>query len=117
MSKLGESNTFGVWLDTELSQRKMSHRQFAEISGVHHSTISDLVSGKRRSGPPNKRTCRQIADALGKSKVSVLLMLDHSPDLEDFSPTELELFNTLQTISKEGQSTALALVKTLATAG
>ncbi len=53
---------FSEWLRIRLKARKMSQRQLAERSGIHHSTISRLVSGERS---PTLDTVTKLADVLG----------------------------------------------------
>jgi len=53
---------FSEWLRIRLKARKMSQRQVAERSGIHHSTISRLVSGERS---PTLDTATKLAHVLG----------------------------------------------------
>ena len=51
-----EEHPFRVWLDTELRSRRISMRQLAAQTGVHHSTISRL----RRGRPPTLDTAIRL---------------------------------------------------------
>lgn len=55
---------FTEWLATAMRGRRMSHEHLALRSGVHHSTISRLLSHKRR---PSLETALKLAAAIGPS--------------------------------------------------
>jgi transcriptional regulator with XRE-family HTH domain len=56
--------TFAEWLDGQLRARRLTQRQLAQKSGVHHSTISRLMRGSR---VPSLRTANLLARSLGLS--------------------------------------------------
>lgn len=53
---------FSRWLTDQLKARKLTQRQLAQKSGVHHSTICRLVRGDRT---PSFRTADLLAHGLG----------------------------------------------------
>ena len=55
------------WLAREIRRRQMSQRMLATRSGVHHSTISRLLSSNRA---PSWSTVVRLADALGTAPPS-----------------------------------------------
>jgi len=56
-----EPNPFGAWVSARLRSMRMSQRQLAMRSGVHHSTISRLINGGRT---PSIRTAIRVARIL-----------------------------------------------------
>lgn len=53
---------FNQWLQVQLSARRLTQRQLAQMSGVDHSTISRLTRGDR---VPSLRTATRLAHGLG----------------------------------------------------
>jgi transcriptional regulator with XRE-family HTH domain len=52
---------YGEWLRGQLKARKLTQRQFAQRSGVAHSTISRIIRGHRN---PSLSTATRIVGAL-----------------------------------------------------
>jgi transcriptional regulator with XRE-family HTH domain len=63
MYKPEQSKQFGGNLKQLLEKRKLSHRQFAQQSGLEPSYVSKLVNGK--IAEPRQATLRKIAKGLG----------------------------------------------------
>ena len=63
-----EAEPFKEWLVGQLKARKMSQRQLAEKSGVHHSCISRLI---RTDRVPSLRTAMSLARAIGRADVGL----------------------------------------------
>jgi transcriptional regulator with XRE-family HTH domain len=59
-----KGRAFGDWLIEELRARRMSQRQLAARSGVHHSTICRLTRGDR---VPSLATATKLAQVFGTS--------------------------------------------------
>ena len=54
--------TFNEWLATRIKASRLTQRQLATKTGVHHSTISRLLRSRRR---PSLDTAQSLARALG----------------------------------------------------
>lgn len=54
--------TFNAWLQRTFKASRLTQRQLAHKTGVHHSTISRLIRGDRA---PSLRTAASLARALG----------------------------------------------------
>jgi transcriptional regulator with XRE-family HTH domain len=57
-----EPSRFSDWVRAQLKARRMTHRQLAERAGVHHSTISRVLSGRTS---PSLTTAVRLLGALG----------------------------------------------------
>lgn len=69
-TKQSTQESFGRWLDDELAKRRMSRREFAEISKLRHGTINNLVNAS--VGPPRVKTIEKVANALRLPKQFVM---------------------------------------------
>ena len=58
----GVHDGFSMWLRGQLRMRNMTQRQLAERSGVHHSTISRVMTGQRSV---NLQTAARLAECFG----------------------------------------------------
>jgi transcriptional regulator with XRE-family HTH domain len=68
-----------MWLRAQMRIRNMTQRQLAERSGVHHSTISRVITGRRSI---NLQTAARLAECLGTRGSEV----DGWPYLQGASP-------------------------------
>ena len=74
------STPFADWLDGRLRRARMSQRQLAMRSGVHHSTISRLIRQRRT---PSFATAVRLAQVLDPTGI---LPISRSRDARSISP-------------------------------
>ncbi len=65
---------FADLIFAELRRRNISLREFAELAGVDHSTLSTNINGKHR---PSPATLRKVAPLVGRSEDELLTMVGH----------------------------------------
>lgn len=87
-------------------------RELARVSGVSHSTISDIVSGKRE---PTRKFCIAIAPGLSKTPEQVLAIADFKTDVSDLRKTveQSELLKMIDELSESDRNIVTGIVKTL----
>lgn len=79
--------TFAQRLKEEMEKRKLTAYRLAEMSGVHQTTVKNLLNGAK----PQKKTVEKIAVALGVNEEYLLTGGKKSPpsDVEDGQEAEL----------------------------
>jgi DNA-binding XRE family transcriptional regulator len=100
-----EDSEFTGWLRGRLAARRMSQRQLAQFSGVHHSTISRLLNGARR---PSLQTATRLADVLDGSRMDPTVLsalLRRDPLLSDSDVAAIvKLYTSLRSTGIVGRS-------------
>lgn len=103
---------FGKWLSDQLGYRKMTMRELARASGISHSTISDIISGKRE---PTRKFCIAIAAGLSMTAKEVLLMADFKEDVADLAKMieQSDLLRMINDLSNGDRIIIIRVIKTL----
>ena len=57
----GPGQTFGSWLEEKCQKEGLSLRQAAQKTGLSHTTIADIIKGKK----PAPETIKNLASAFG----------------------------------------------------
>ena len=67
------SKRLSNWISEELSNKGWSGRELARRANISHTTVLDVVKGKRR---PTWDFCASIAPVLGKNPAEVFALAD-----------------------------------------
>jgi transcriptional regulator with XRE-family HTH domain len=103
---------FGEWLSSQLSDKKITMRELARASGVSHSTISGVISGKRN---PTGKFCVSIAKGLGIDPDEVVSRaLFHEDASERLRVIETsEISHMINDLSDSDRDIVIGVIKTL----
>lgn len=62
MRRTNEYTEFGLWLKTELLKRNLTNKEFAVISGLHPTVLSEVLTGKNKSHHDDLRSALEKFD-------------------------------------------------------
>jgi transcriptional regulator with XRE-family HTH domain len=97
------------WLAKQLQDRRLSMRELARRSKITHSTISDVMAGKRQ---PTSDFCKAIAKALDVPQVEIEILAGILPKQPGWTP-ELEEWNAVfEQLSDDDRAELLMLGRT-----
>ncbi len=58
MKRKNEYTEYGLWLKMELSRRGLTNKELADMAGINHKVVTDVMVGR------NKRHKEEIRNAL-----------------------------------------------------
>ena len=58
MKRKNEYTEYGLWVKTELSRRGLTNKELADMAGINHKVVTDVMVGR------NKRHKEEIRNAL-----------------------------------------------------
>ena len=58
MKRKNEYTDYGLWLKMELSRRGLTNKELADMAGINHKVVTDVMVGR------NKRHKEEIRNAL-----------------------------------------------------
>lgn len=87
-------------------------RELARVSGVSHSTISDVISGKRN---PTRKFCISIAVGLGVDQQLVLAKAGFPADIDELikSIERAELSQMISDLSDDERNIVAGVIRAL----
>lgn len=103
-------NKLATWLNSELRQRGMSHRELAWRADVSGAMVSGVIAGDRN---PGWDFCAAIAKPLGKPPLELFRLAGLLPE-ESHGEDEPALLHHYRQLSPPNQRAALAMLRGLA---
>lgn len=103
-------NKLATWLNSELRQRGMSHRELAWRADVSGAMVSGVIAGDRN---PGWDFCAAIAKPLGKPPLELFRLAGLLPE-ESHGEDEPALLHHYRQLSPGNQRAALAMLRGLA---
>lgn len=103
-------NKLATWLNSELRQRGMSHRELARRAEVSGAMVSGVIAGDRN---PGWDFCAAIAKPLGKPPLELFRLAGLLPE-ESHGEDEPALLHHYRHLSPQNQTAALAMLRGLA---
>lgn len=103
-------NKLATWLNSELRQRGMSHRELARRADVPGAMVSGVIAGDRN---PGWDFCAAIAKPLGKPPLELFRLAGLLPE-ESHGEDEPALLHHYRQLSPPNQRAALAMLRGLA---
>lgn len=103
-------NKLATWLNSELRQRGMSHRELARRADVSGAMVSGVIAGDRN---PGWDFCAAIAKPLGKPPLELFRLAGLLPE-ESHGEDEPALLHHYRQLSPGNQLAALAMLRGLA---
>jgi len=94
------------WLAKQLKDNKLSMRELARRSKITHSTISDVMAGKR---PPTSDFCKAISGALKVPQVEVEILAGILPKPPGWSPESEEWNALFHQLTEEERANVMTL--------
>lgn len=103
---------FGEWLSSQLGDKNVTMRELARASGVSHSTISGVISGKRN---PTRKFCIAVASGLEIDPQLVLAKAGFAADVDDLiqSIERAELSQMICDLSEDERNLVAGVIRTL----
>lgn len=94
---------FSQWLQQEVDKRQLTNYRLAKLSGVHQTTIANLLDGKK----PQIETERKIREAIFKIDEQ-----KENPASEEagFNPTMEDWLNAIDRMSREEMRAVMSRV-------
>lgn len=103
-------NKLATWLNSELRQRGMSHRELARRADVSGAMVSGVIAGDRN---PGWDFCAAIAKPLGKPPLELFRLAGLLPE-ESHGEDEPALLHHYRQLTPPNQRAALAMLRGLA---
>lgn len=100
-------NKLATWLNSELRQRGMSHRELARRADVSGAMVSGVIAGDRN---PGWDFCAAIAKPLGKPPLELFRLAGLLPE-ESRGEDEPALLHHYRQLSPPNQRAALAMLR------
>lgn len=97
---------FRVWLSNQLKEKNLSMRELARLSHITHSSVSDVLSGKRS---PTYDFCTAIAPALGFEPSEMVSIAGLLPKPPDWTPEREEWNALFVQLSEENRAEMLQI--------
>lgn len=118
-------NTFGEWLNKELTERGWSQRELGRQAGISGAIVSEVINGR----PPGWGFCAAIARPLEKTPLEVFQLAGLLPGgshrlkeslaqyyASSLTPEEASLLETYRRLDRFGQKAVQTLAEGLAVA-
>lgn len=68
MKRKNEYTQFGLWLKMELSRRGLTNKELADMVGINHKVVTDVMVGRNKSHQEELRSALERYDQEQKMK-------------------------------------------------